>query len=907
MTPLRKSWVVLPAEESIYPSGAAGLANMYQQVPGDRVWGISIENQNTDDGLTETVFRHFKRYKVEISTAIKKTFPFFEGLRDRELITNKMYEDCQDSCRNLVPVSKVVYNVLNELEKTFDLLLLEAVFSEVNRQEYPDLNHIYESFVRAVHEKVNHEESNEEEREERPILPLSLEQGSDLSALMSCAAVVSAAATVAGEQRKTKYDESKHDLGTTSPENALSDHLCETEQINAKRKDTTSDQNDALESQQANEQCAQESEPAGSCEQVPIQSYNGDARKETPSPLPYEEESPDANLPNHGVQVNSSSVPLADIKKEKPFFNPRVEWQTQARTDCNQAPDVIVISSEDSAESSDGDVSPEPSTSALRKASDPWDIENTSICSISNRKRRISSGDTSELSNEDEPQETSSSVLGNGSGTELQGLEKCSHVMCFSKSVSRSQEARTESSQALTRWFLTTTCYFLDTTDTGSNSTLGKHSEKRRRKTINTGPLKRGRKKGPRIPRETNVDFQLPELPVTCGEAKGILYKEKMEKGTSEKCIQDAYGKWFTLREFEIEGNHEASKNWKLSVRCGGWPLKTLIQREFLLDPSRKRKKVIITPENSNECEVCRRKTMLFSCDTCSRFFHETCHIPPKGADRNPWSCIFCKIKDLQERCPESQPCHQESEVLKKLMLPKEKVKCEFLLLKVYCSPKSSFFASEPYYNTKTSQGLEKPMWLNKIKKNLAMNIYHRVQEFVRDMRLIFQNYRAICKNKKLINLGLQLEAEFESDFKNVFGIQEISTNSNRKHRIWKTGRGLPRQPWIRSPSCTSSLTGSQLLAQVQPGWEPPTHFPEAPSPNRLLPNPRPKTSPISDLMSWGPPGIGCSLRPVSVFIRSTQSRMKGKTLLPGWEHSEVSTPQGTHTVNQRVSEVPEQ
>ncbi|XP_029080354.1 nuclear autoantigen Sp-100 isoform X2 [Monodon monoceros] len=649
---------------------------------------ISIENQNTDDRLIfETVFRHFKRHKVEISTAIKKTFPFFEGLRDRELITNKLYEDCQDSCRNLVPVSRVVYNVLSELEKTFDLSLLEAVFSEVNRQEYPDLNHIYESFVKAIHEKNNHEESNEEEREERPILPLSLEQGTWEN---SC------------QGRTWRSRESSSYDGTTSPENALSDHLCETEQINAKRKDTTSDQNDALESQQANEQCAQESEPA------------------------------DANLPNHGFEINSCSVLLVDIKKEKPFFNPEVEWQTQARTDCNQAPDVIVISSEDSAESSDGDVSPEPSTSALRKASDPWDIENTSICSMSNRKRRISSGDTSELSNEDELQETSSSVLRNGS----------------------------------------------DTTDTGSNSTLGKHSEKRRRKTINTGPLKRGRKKGPRIPRETNMDFQLPELPVTCGEAKGILYKEKMEKGTSEKCIQDAYGKWFTLREFEIEGNHEASKNWKLSVRCGGWPLKTLIQREFLLDPSRKRKK----PENSNECEVCRRKTALFSCNTCSRFFHETCHIPPKGADRNPWSCIFCKIKGLQERCPESQPCHQESEVLKKLMLPKEKLKCEFLLLKVYCSPKSSFFASEPYY---TSQGLEKPMWLNKIKKNLTMNIYHRVQEFVRDMRLIFQNYRAFCKNKKLINLGLQLEAKFESDFKNVFGIQEISTNNIRFEPIF--------------------------------------------------------------------------------------------------------------------------
>ena len=62
---------------------------------------------------------------------------------------------------------------------------------------------------------------------------------------------------------KQSIDESKHDLGTTSPENGLSDNLCETEQIDAKRKDTTSDQNDALESQQANEQCAQESEPAG--------------------------------------------------------------------------------------------------------------------------------------------------------------------------------------------------------------------------------------------------------------------------------------------------------------------------------------------------------------------------------------------------------------------------------------------------------------------------------------------------------------------------------------------------------------------------------------------------------------------------------------------------------------------
>uniref|UniRef100_A0A8C8XVS3 Nuclear body protein SP140-like protein n=1 Tax=Panthera leo TaxID=9689 RepID=A0A8C8XVS3_PANLE len=645
---------------------------------------VSAEDQSTDDRLIyETVFKHFKRHKVEISNAIKKTFPFLECLRDRELITNKMYEDCQDSCRNLVPVQRVVYNVLNELEKTFDLPLLEALFSEVNMQEYPDLNHIYNSFENAIQEKLSYQESDGEEAVNNPNIQLSLEQG-------DC---------------------------TTPSENGLSENLCETEQINANRKDTTSDKNDALESQEANKECAQESEPAESCEQAPIHVNNGDTREETPSTLPCDEER--VELPGHGIQINSCSVYLVDIKKEKPFFNLTVDRQAQARTNCNQASDIIGKS------------------------------DCTRIFFLS---AGISSDDFSELIHTEEPQESSSSDLRSGSGAEPQGLgnKKCSCVMCFSKGMSRGQGTRGKSSQAS------------DMMGKAAQGSWGGYTPhmapgyriyKRRIQNLsNRAPRKRGRPKGkkkkkkkrcPRIPRDTNMNFHLPKVPVTCGEAKGILYKRKMKEGVAQRCIKGEDGRWFTLREFEIEGNHGPSKNWKMSVRCGGFPLKQLIENKFLPDPPRKRRR---KPENSNECEVCGGRGMLFCCDTCSRSFHETCHIHPIDAKRNPWSCIICRVKAIMERYPQSQVCHQESEVLKRRMLPEEQLKCEFVLLKVYSCSKSSFFASKPHYGREASHGLKKPMWLSKIKKKLNMKLYIRVEGFVRDMSLIFQNHRAFYK-----------------------------------------------------------------------------------------------------------------------------------------------------------------
>ncbi|XP_047577216.1 nuclear autoantigen Sp-100 isoform X16 [Lutra lutra] len=806
----------------------------------------STEDQYNDDRLVyETLFKHFKRHKVEISNAIKKPFPFFECLRDRELISNKMYDDCQDSCRNLVPVPRVAYNVLNELEKTFDLPLLEALFSEVNRQEYPNLNHIYKSFEFAIQEKINYQESDEEEVDNSPNTQLSIEQGTCENSYRSLT---------------SSCPQSSSYHGTTPSKNGPLENLCEPEQINGNRTDITSDKNDAQEVQQANEEYAQESEPAESCEQEPIQVNNGDTREDTPIPLPCDGKS--SPLSNHGIQINSCSVHLVDIKKEKPFSS----------STLNQASAVIVISS-DSEETSDEDKAPEDSMSTLESGpakrfveylessedegpprascsvlrsdtdeEDPVDIGNKSIWGICKRKRYsldkqgnwkrkcvptsgegISSANCSELSDAEEPQESSSSVLRSGSGAEPQGLgsAKCSCVMCFSEGISRDQGARTESSQASD---------IMDTMDIGNNSTSGKHNEnirrKRRhihkksnlqkvrrrgrhriqtlinralwnrgkrkgRKPVITRSLRRGRKRGPRIPRDTRINFYLLELPVTCGEAKGTLYKEKMIQGTSEKCIKSVDGRWFTLREFEVEGNHSRSKNWKMSVRCGGFPLKDLIKKKYLPEPPTRRRRKQTVPEpsrsdffdpypgNSNICEVCRRPGKLFCCDTCPKSFHETCHIHHIDVNRDPWSCIFCMIKALQPSYPQSQQCHQISEVLQRRMVPEEQLKCEFVLLKVYCCSKSSFFASRPHYSNNASHGPTKHMWLNKIKKKLNKKLYLRVKGFVQDMCLIFQNYRAFYKdNQKFIKLGLQLEAIFMNTFGNIFAIQEIRENS---------------------------------------------------------------------------------------------------------------------------------
>ncbi|CAH6791870.1 unknown_gene_16133 [Phodopus roborovskii] len=413
-----------------------------------------MEQEDTERRPFERVFLYFKKNKVKISTAIKKPFPFFEFLRDNELITNKMYDDFQDSYSNLVPLQKVVYRALEELEKRLDLVVLRVLFSEENLRAYPDLELILQSFENVLQNKLCSHESDRGD----PNSQLSLEQGRD--------------------------DSSSQQSLTWSP---LDPSSSDGQRISERRNATIIQGNQTENHQSTSFQIDNES-----CE-LEVQLSNSDPYLEPHSPLPWNEER--AEVRSQGTQIYPCSVHLVDIKQEKSLFVSGGE-ETEARTSHNQEDEVI---------------------------------------------------------------------------------EKERHGKCLIQNI---------------------------------------------KIPMNTSFIK-----GPRIPRQHNVDFSSPELPVTCGIAKGILYKNKFEEGIHVKSIRNAAGEWFALREFEIIGKREQSKNWKQSIRSYGWTLKELIERGALPSPPSRKGKVIIPRPPAlpsiafHLLQKCELLLLTMYCHSKSRFF----------------------------------------------------------------------------------------------------------------------------------------------------------------------------------------------------------------------------------------------------------------------------------------------
>ncbi|XP_063123501.1 nuclear autoantigen Sp-100 isoform X21 [Rattus norvegicus] len=463
---------------------------------------------------------------------------------------------------------------------------------------------------------------------------------------------------------------------------------------------------------------------------------------------------------NHDLQINPCSVRLVDIKKENISYSLDDNQQTQARTNENQGSEIIELSSDE--DSNDEINLSEASTLILSKpgpAPQGPKISETAHSRQPPTPRTYRRGDTSD---------TSSSSLD-------RRRKRTGHTIAV-----------------------------------GNNPVLGRDGGRRRKKrerhgnylirnikipmnaswktafgTRHSNPSsQQGRKRGPRIHKDVNADFSSNELLVTCGKVVGTLYKEKLNQGIHVKSIQSTEGKWFTPLEFEIEGGYEKCKNWRQSIRCSGWPLKELIKRGELQDPPRKTE-MKETPPNSQQrkrkrklknlkaCKVCGQRRRVRPCATCRKCYHKNCHIPPVEVQSGPWHCAFCKTRN-QLRCQENQACHKESEVLKRKMSPEEQLKCELLLLTIYCCPKSGFFIRKPKKRKEDFPDLQEHMWLNKIKHRLNKKAYHSVQHFVGDMRLIFQNHSKFYKSR-FKNLGVIVGNKFEKTFKSVFSIEDTS------------------------------------------------------------------------------------------------------------------------------------
>lgn len=578
------------------------------------------EDQNEEESDDyQLMFKHFKENKVEIASAITKPFPFLMSLRDRDFISEQKFQEYQETCKNLVPVERVVYDILSTVQKKFSRDLLKVIFSKTHLKAYPDLKETLKHFFLNVSDSHGtHQRINGRNAEERPRLP-----------------------SVVREASKTNDEQAEEMLSLPQCNGGEGSSSCE------QTRDGQEPQDD-LPSSPRQEAGTQQTTREKKCSCVMC----------SPTCVPEDLE----------ARMGNSQGEVVGTRRNIPARKPRKQRRKKKGHNWSKP-----------------------------KWRNPMSVQ---------RKR--------------------------GRIAVVQADFK--------------------------------------------------------RKKMKKNPGRTAKIRGLRRRRKENANFSAELLPVTCGNLKGVLHKDKFKQGISVMSIQCQDGNWFTPSEFETMGGYGKSKNWKLSLRCHNWPLKFLIQRNFLPNPPRiyrKRKEqrtqnlhrspADSSIQNSDECEVCRDGGTLFCCDTCSRAFHEDCHIPTVEAEITPWSCIFCKMQSLG-----SQPSLPESEILQRGMVPQEQLRCEYVLLRVYCCSESSFFSKMPYYYyfREMTVGVQEPMWLDIIKKKLSDQAYCQVEDFVHDMRLIFRNHKITFKDPKFGEMGLRLESKFEKSFKEVFAIRETNENS---------------------------------------------------------------------------------------------------------------------------------
>ncbi|XP_023577983.1 sp110 nuclear body protein isoform X5 [Octodon degus] len=433
--------------------------------------------------LEKALLQHFIVQKLEIAYAISKPFPFLELLRDKAFISEQMYWDSLEACRNLVPVCRVVHNILTRLEKTFNLSLLVTLFSQISLCEYPNLRTILRSFINV--------------------------------------------GTAYGEWSRT----------TLIPLKVLADPEESSFQILRQLPPPQLPSPSHL-------SCA----PAVNEAKASLQ-HISESLDRPPSPS-----TPAGPLP--GLILGEGSTPVANdnvISKTKK--------EEDSQETCSLSTGTVQVIKDASSEPNDQEEPQEaPSTSQKKKG----------------KKRRTCIWSTPRKNRKKHPPR-GATPPGHRVQEKLQVVAKRKDKPARnSKLVSRVYNTRAKRAQMSKSE---------DPTRKG-NKLSGGNSPQRKQK-----------------PKENTVDFLSPMLPVICGEAKGILYKEKMKQGgASEKSIQNEKGAWLSPKEFTVEGKRERSKDWKRSVCCGGKTLRQLMEIGILLCPPIKKPQVKNTQQLNSPC-----------------------------------------------------------------------------------------------------------------------------------------------------------------------------------------------------------------------------------------------------------------------------------------------------------------
>ncbi|KAG0718265.1 E3 ubiquitin-protein ligase TRIM33 [Chionoecetes opilio] len=169
---------------------------------------------------------------------------------------------------------------------------------------------------------------------------------------------------------------------------------------------------------------------------------------------------------------------------------------------------------------------------------------------------------------------------------------------------------------------------------------------------------------------------------------------------------------------------------------------------------------------NDDWCAVCWDGGDLICCDYCPKVFHVHCHIPTLThlpTENEKWQCMLCTDIDNLQLFDSSDKAKR------KLGLTTRDLKVtQRILLELYCN----YEASQPFRElvdrelTEYYEVIKYPMALEIVKRKLATDCpdtYQCLEDFVRDIRLIFKNcYEFNPKDTEIFQNAKILEDFFE-------------------------------------------------------------------------------------------------------------------------------------------------